>query len=96
MGDPAALAMASRRLRLALEHTLKRARFMPCELMAARLANNVVSPVRDVIAVAPATLGLELGDLRLGQKLFTIGSSLCAPEERMDGCKSEPPQSRRD
>ncbi len=62
--------------------------------MAARLAVNVVSPVQDVITVAPPTL--ELSGLGLGYRLFTIEGSLCASEEWMHECRSEPPQSRRD
>ena len=54
---------------------------MACELMAARLAVNVVSPVQHVIAVAPCTL--ELGDrrVRLGYRLYTGEGSLCASVE---------------
>lgn len=47
---------------------------MPCELMAARLTVDVVSPVQVVIAVTPPIL--RLGDLRLGYKIFTIEGSL--------------------
>ncbi len=79
---PTAFATTSRGLhdqRLALDHAHKGARFTAYELMAAPLAVDVVNPLRDVIAEAPATLGL--GGLSLRYTLFTIARSRYASEE---------------